>query len=1787
MRALAGWTRFTTYFLLGAALSMRQASPAHGAPAVVDPPRLSAAGRGTASLTISEPGRYAISASSDSGASLQLVDRLAGPGEVAGIPGERDGRLDLLLDRGTYRLVTRGAEHATGDVRLQTRPFTEVSAPQSPPLVEGKPLSSTLQDFEQRSWRLQIDKTRRVILEVAGRNLADLRLFRDGGWLVAAIPSRETIEPEPGRPLRACRIVTRLEPGLYVLTAFGGADEAWAAGGKEHPLHLRFGIPSLGEAGRTRYRVGPFGADRFVLPGVVNFVQLELPEATTAFLAEAPFPAEGNPYGAARATAEITKKNREPVAILEPGAQSEPRLITVRAAARQPYVLQHFELRDSYTFQKSGRYWLGSVHSGHPQDSADATAIVTSTSTTTGGNAAARRGVEPLLSQAIEVDAEHGWARRCNLLDPLTVFFRAKEAGSYEVLLRGTTARARFEPFLVTRPQDYREPALKAGGTSWKLEAGWHVLTIVPDEPGIVEAAVRPVGKLDAIWDLLAPNRPLRGEPVRPAVTFPAVDLEWKNSYTVLLNRRPGVRNGLVVRELPIDLVRPLPLALRPGEELAVAARVPEAGTIRAESESGEGLELRTGTGPWVKALESAAATLEVRVRNPGAATVLAALRFDASPQPENAASPLPPAADTAPPAQFPSLFEGAASFFDLERGGSATFAVRAAEPAFHTLESTGLLATSGTLRSRYLPALASATGGGTGRNFLVGSYLREGEYQLTVAARGQSRGHLGVRLRRAGLRDGGPLRDGSPSRVTVGAAEGAVHEFEIAEGGIYHLEAAAAGRTIPCRLEDADGWPIETPGAPAQFKRRFEAGRYRLLLLPEAVGSRRVTLLERVADPPKFEGHGPHPLALDAGVAHTWVEPDVDAERAPDRWEFTLAAPATLHVTLTGEMQGDIRRRSGAAGGEPLARVQPGRVWSGRLAAGAYTLAAVCSRRNNHAPYEITIHADELLPGTSREVKAPAAVPISVGVAGLFEFTTSGSADVQARLVDTAGTTIAEQQDRPDDWNVQLAARLAPGAYRLELAPTGAESAATRVSMRAIAEREESALALPGSREVRPGDDVVVIPLNIPTGLPLLVVRAAADETIGFAVDFGVGDVWTTLRSELGRTQGLELPLTDDAGGQPAARYRLRLWSLDRRGSAIRLAAAALSPPRIAERDLARGSRVAVVPGTNPPLAVAEIALDRPGLLRLDAATPWRAVGRIHQPLAAAETAASRGRTIWVAADPAAGTREAPIKGARVALTTDEPVTIDLPADGAPVVCDIEARSPGPLMLTASAAAGRPAVTILPRGQASNSTAATITTNPAATSATATAAVGERAATALFESTVPAAALLWRADPDRPAARATLRLFEFAALAGQKLPAGPSRGTLDSSGARRFDLPRGDKRLRLALGRGLAAALVRDSQTESAHDAGGDALEETVETAADSLLIVNAGIAPAPWSIEIQPIDAGERAPAVTAATPRIRRFVTAGTARITVAADTGKETPLRLRAIGAEGVPVFLANDGRILAGTTVAVGSGGDLLLPHGRGLAAVWVERPGAPSSGLWGNAPPPREHPIASAEILRLTGPATALTAKVAAPSILHLNADDPLVVEIRRPAGSLEDFVQLQPAPLDIYLVPGTTTLRLRPAEGGELRGSAQVLPSPVTAIGEGPGPELILAPGAAHYFSFSIGVQGPIGIGVRAAPDTASCRLLDAAGRTIGDGIVQMANLAPGSYLLAVSAPTDGGPVTVRPALAGIVPPGSGPPDDVVRRYLRLSRGEPEDERTSAPTTPPEPQAPGTEEGD
>jgi hypothetical protein len=140
---------------------------------------------------------------------------------------------------------------------------------------------------------------------------------------------------------------------------------------------------------------------------------------------------------------------------------------------------------------------------------------------------------------------------------------------------------------------------------------------------------------------------------------------------------------------------------------------------------------------------------------------------------------------------------------------------------------------------------------------------------------------------------------------------------------------------------------------------------------------------------------------------------------------------------------------------------------------------------------------------------------------------------------------------------------------------------------------------------------------------------------------------------------------------------------------------------------------------------------------------------------------------------------------------------------------------------------------------------------------------------------------------------------------------------------------------------------------------------------------------------------------------------------------------------------------------------------------------------------------------------------------------------------------------------LDLVLPAGEADVALRALAGTALYGTATFSTGTITDLGEGLGPEVLLAPGETAFFRFVLDEKRPIGLGVRATADRVDARLLDATGRPQGRGLVQLRELEAGTWLLALSQPADGGPVRARPAVAGLVPPPHGPPAEVIRSYL------------------------------
>lgn len=1665
------------------------------------------AGRHRTVITVTRAGRYAIVATSAEGVTLQLDDRMTGPGGIAGDVGEQDGRLDVLLEAGGYRLTVTGDEHASGEAVVTLVPYREANPVPAPRLVEFKPVDTTLGDREQRSWWLEVSARRWVHLEAGGRTVGDLRLWRDGSWLVTGEPERELIEPVTGRPLQVCRLAARLEPGLYLVTAAGGAPVAWANDDGSMPLHLRYGVPSLGDADRRRYVASPFGIDRFRLPGSTTYLRLELPDALPAAIAWTRWdPSDG--FAAADETAAITRESRLPVVELWPPDHTGEDLVTVRLAAGEPYVLQHFHADSEARIDDAGWFWIGSIGSGHPADSIPATGILVD-----------NEHHDVVATQTVTIGRDRGWRGRCNLLAPLSLHLAVTDAGSYVVEADGGAPRVRLQPFLVSPPQGYRAPPFRAADSTWQLDPGLWVLEVEPEDEaaGIVELTVRPADTPSA--ELAIDDRPGPG-----AVRLATVRLESRRrGYTLYLNQQPEVVVGPVLRARPIRLdVAPLPLVLRPGESLEVPVRVGEPARLEALAEDGSAVELELDGGGLRPALEVAAGEHTLTLRHPGDG--LAVVSLAAVPLRLLAETPLPPlpAARLAALPEFPRLTAAAPHTFHLARDELSTWGVTAPSDGLYRLESTGLLDTEGTLRGRITTDLGSATDGGSGRNFLLHRYLAAGSYQLSLATRGSSAGHLGLALERTEPRDGGVLAAGQVARDSLAPGEAVRYRLQVAEAGSYRVQTLALGRTPPCRLDDADGWPVVVPASPADLTVDLEPGEYGLLLLPEPVAGRRVTVFERIVEPVERVGHGPFELPLDETVRHRWTEPAGDGGRIPDGWRFELAAATTVAVELDPAMRG---RLLAADGGE-VASLVAGRGWRGPLKAGAYRLEVVSARPDNRREYSLAVRPEALVPGLSRSVSLPATVPVAFNGRPV-EITTLGTTDLAARLTAPDGRLLAAGDDRPGDWNVLLAGAFPAGPASLELVPVGAAGGMTTVAVTARPEAFGAAATLPLRQTLAAGGEVDVLPLPAADrdGVLLAVARSAA--AVGLAVEVAAAGGWRLAGQRVAAEAILAVPL---AAGDTA---RLRVWSADRRGGEIEVRAVVAEPTRARERTLARGLELEPVADFEPPTAVAAVELTSPGVLRLVApsAASWSSRSGV---------AAELVRDGLLAAPAACGWLVAPLDGARrrletsrVSLSPDHSQQLRLAA-GEWQPMDVVAGGGDLIVARASAMAGRPLVAVADLAAVPDLAATAVAAHAALAAGR-----GERSGIHAALAGTPG---------DGADVRLDVRRFELS----RPIPAAWGRTDgVAVTAATLLDLPPSPSELRLTLAAGVAAVVLAGGQPQAVVWGGGAPLTERLVAGGDQLAVVPLADGGNEWALELTP---GTSDLVVAPGATFRYAAVAAGRLRLAVAGEPGEGEVLAVD--GADGA-LFLGADGTVAEGLALATGGGpGILWLTHARGRLSAWFGPAEAPALGLWDRVaiPPPA---IARLPLTaELDGGAAAWQLELSVPAVMTVVAPPGAAVRLCA-AGSCRAWLGADGA-RHLPVAPGSVELAVSGA------GPLMVTAAPVTTTGEGLGPERLLAAGDVLAYRFSVPGAGRIGVGVRADPDTAECRLLDAAGRELGSGVVQVFDLEAGDYLLLVSQPETAGVSRVRPAVVGLERPPDGPPDKVVRRYLELERSTP-----------------------
>jgi hypothetical protein len=223
----------------------------------------------------------------------------------------------------------------------------------------------------------------------------------------------------------------------------------------------------------------------------------------------------------------------------------------------------------------------------------------------------------------------------------------------------------------------------------------------------------------------------------------------------------------------------------------------------------------------------------------------------------------------------------------------------------------------------------------------------------------------------------------------------------------------------------------------------------------------------------------------------------------------------------------------------------------------------------------------------------------------------------------------------------------------------------------------------------------------------------------------------------------------------------------------------------------------------------------------------------------------------------------------------------------------------------------------------------------------------------------------------------------------------------------------------------------------------------------------------------------------------------------------------------------------------------------------------------------------------------LAGRFAHLAVSLREPAILHVRATAPALTLVS-PGGAVPAAVEIHPAGvrLDVYVPPGVAQLGFS-SLGGTLGGFAELTTTAVLPTGEGLGPEILLPAGDTRYFSFHVAGPRRVGWGAAAGAERVSSRLLRSDGSPVpptgaatptgpapasgsapptgaaapatGPGkaaaladLLSMAELAAGDYLLALTAPPDAAPLRVRPVVVGLELPDTGPPPDVIRKYMQ-----------------------------
>lgn len=1729
-------------------------------------------------LHIDKPGRCSIQVKSQQGTALTIVDRMAGPYESSGTAGQQDGRIDLLLDSGTYKVRLYSHDNGSGQAQLKVFPFEYVNpvtrVEELPYLPDLEIVGGTLEDLKQQAYWIEIKERRVLRLEMLGRCLKDARLWRDGAWLEEAEPTVSTFERTAGQPMTHIEFHHDLAPGLYLLTCFGGPAHPWTRETNEYPFYLRMGIPDLGKNGQRLLEVSPFGRDTFQVSGETDFFQLAREEKKPAQLTITYFGNTQSRFASIYQTASITKDSRDPWCIIRGVTTSmdTPRWVTVMAPPGDRLELDFFVQRHTYDIPAGDRfYWISSIHSAAGRDAIDMTALLTHPSLKT-----------PIKTEVVTITSKEAMVRRVNLLGPLEVFLFIPEGGTYVVHEdpeSGAKGSYRLSPFVTFAPRNFIPPPYRDPGSDFEATAGYYVLSIQPKSLGILHFALHEKAAwlsptVKSIFSKTSAELEKETQKPRRCLLWPEVELKPTGlsfaPFTLYMNRRSEVESGFIIRELPLDLQDPLPVPLEPRQIVPIKVKHEKAMKLTI---TGGKYRLTVDSVPWDGTAPLAPGVHLLELENLENAHRL----FNVKTEEVKANIPPPRPVIKKLEEVFPILTAKDPVFGDFDRQEKKQFLLQVESSALYRLETLGRLATRINVRTRTSTSLYEAYQNGVGRNALVQQFLKPGDYLVDVQTLGQSKGRAGIRLARTGLDEITGLTDGAIKRSGVPPDAAIRCRVEITEPGDYHLETYSLGKALTYRLDDADGWPLLIPGGSGPLKRFFKPGTYFYYSLPLPVESRRVTFLERVVPEPGISGKGPHRLELNTPLENIWLE---EANRAPDIYRAEITAPIEAVLSVSGQMEATIINGDGKTAGVTIKGQ-----WSGTLPRGTVEIQVKSPDENNRMPYTVRLETRDLVPGLTQFIKSlPAQFNVNLAEDALVNISSFGDVDVKASLWFKQGenlTLITGADDIPHDWNFLISRNMKEGQYLLKVAKADKRNGKVKITMQTRKSLVLEPQVVPFSVMRTIENEVLKIPFRtteMGTQDMLLQIKAKSS---GGALKLVLMQGDALLAEGEGQ---LFIPL-------PGQReYTLLAWNEDGTPGDRSVDVSAVKPEEIA----VSGPRQTIT--GRPALRL----INKSGLsfrLKSDNKREW-----YYSPLS--------GRPCLPVTDGVEGTvPSAPggpggsgwlvctAPGKQAQLEIFELKTggvVEVALSDIPAAFRIEQSQNAPLLLevkAVNALLGSAVFSTLPTGNMFPRTGMA-----PARSAPSRTLVGIPGKGTYWGHT-------WLTGPTPPVISEGNR-FDTGERTSLTLAAFPKQEELDFRAVSSIEgqvepgrsvwlkLKEEPQALELILARGLAAFSWFRGRALGMSAALEKNQREKVVVQGEILYVLNIGDQPARFRAEKRGTAAADLE-TLDLENGFERIFDAAGTLQFQLpaaAAPSAQDITMQSKKLFVAGSKIetdLWGNDGKIYQGIKAGQAanfdiyfhentkiSGGFLEIRHGPGLVKVW-QAPSPDSGQSFMGDRHTAEKALFSNGMGTLALPAGRLQAwEFSLSNPCFISVETPVPTALALAFGHKVSYMSIAAFRtghrLSYYLPAGTYQIisRVLPVPGAAGGGAPETVSSgpagPLvlktiipTLLSEGKEcPVQIIRPGELQVFRFTVEAEGSVGVGLKTESDTLDARLLDEESRLVASGPLILKELPPGTYLLVVE--THDVPVQYRPMILGAKGSREGVPDDVIESYKK-----------------------------